>query len=141
MIDRKKTAQEMAEWMAELADDFNAKWIGTYILDENHQPVKASTLEWARWHEDFDNRSVAQTYTEHYHISTVFLGLDHSWSSEGPPILFETMIFAKNVVSIKGGGTAGIEEDMDRYATWDEALKGHEEMVRRAIQHEQKLPE
>lgn len=50
-------------------------------------------------------------------ISTVFLGLDHSWE-EGPPVLFETMIF-------------GGEHDMyqDRYCTWEEAEEGHKKAV------------
>jgi hypothetical protein len=26
-------------------------------------------------------------------VSTVFLGLDHSFSEDGPPILWETMVF------------------------------------------------
>ena len=47
-------------------------------------------------------------------VSTVFLMLDHS-HADGPPILFETMIF-------------GGEHDMyqDRYSTWDEAVEGHQ---------------
>jgi len=46
-------------------------------------------------------------------VSTVFLGLDHSFSS-GPPVLFETMIF---------GGPHS--EDQERYCTYHEALAGH----------------
>ena len=123
----KKTAQEMAEWMAQLADDFNSKWIGTYILDENHQPVKASTLTWARCLEMSD-RQVALSETELHEVSTVFLGLDHSFGN-GPPILFETMVFARE----RGGDGQRLGDDlglMDRYATWDEALKGHNDILR-----------
>lgn len=133
---KKRDAQEMAEWMAQLTDHYNSKWIGTYILDENHQPVKADTLTWARWHEDWDNRSVKQTYTEHYHISTVCLGIDHGWG-KGRPVLFETMVFGKNVVSIKTRQGSGIEHDQERYCTWEEAEKGHDQMVRRVLEFEQ----
>ena len=49
----------------------------------------------------------------------VFLGLDHSFGS-GPPLLFETMVF---------GGP--LDEEMDRYTTWDEAEAGHKAMVKR----------
>lgn len=47
------------------------------------------------------------------HISTVFLVIDHSFR-DGPPILFETMIF---------GGK--YDQYQDRYCTWEEAEVGH----------------
>jgi hypothetical protein len=50
-------------------------------------------------------------------VSTVFLGLDHSYGSGGPDI-FETMVF---------GGPLDLEER--RYSTWDEAELGHLQMV------------
>jgi hypothetical protein len=53
-------------------------------------------------------------------ISTVFLALDHSFG-EGPPILFETMIF---------GGS--FDQTCWRYATWQEAVEGHEKAVQYA---------
>jgi len=50
-------------------------------------------------------------------ISTVWLGLDHSWWG-GPPIIFETMIF---------GGAH--DEAQWRYATHLEAIQGHADAV------------
>lgn len=50
----------------------------------------------------------------------MFLGTDMNhglW--EGPPILFETMVF----------GPDGEAESCDRCSTWDEAEKMHEETV------------
>ena len=47
-------------------------------------------------------------------ISTVWLGLDHSWSASGPPVIFETMIF---------GGPH--DEYQERYTTLEAAKKGH----------------
>ena len=47
-------------------------------------------------------------------VSTVFLGLDHSFG-DGPPLLFETMIF--------GGAQDGRNERYEDRAT---ALAGHE---------------
>ena len=47
-------------------------------------------------------------------VSTVFLGMDHSFSG-GDPVLFETMIF---------GGEH--DQYQERYCTWDEAEKGHQ---------------
>lgn len=42
------------------------------------------------------------------------------WRGFGPPILFETMVF---------GGP--LNEEQVRYVTWDEAERGHAEMVAR----------
>ena len=66
---------------------------GQYIL-VGQTPVECSNLlEWARWMEDADRR-VAETIVGDYRVSTVFLGLDHSFRQNGaPPVLFETMIF------------------------------------------------
>ena len=50
-------------------------------------------------------------------VSTVFLGLDHSFVS-GPPVLFETMIF---------GGQ--YDQEMWRYHTKAEAEIGHKAVV------------
>jgi hypothetical protein len=52
-------------------------------------------------------------------VSTVFLGLDHSFF-EGPPLLFETMARI---------GPRWAEEVMRRYSTYDEALAGHNELL------------
>ena len=53
-------------------------------------------------------------------ISTVWMGLDHNWGA-GPPLIFETMVFEN--------GDMGADLNMARYATEEEAIKGHEEMV------------
>jgi len=50
-------------------------------------------------------------------VSTIFLGLDHSFG-RGPPLLFETMTFD----DYGDGGQW-------RYSTWDEAVAGHADAV------------
>jgi hypothetical protein len=53
-------------------------------------------------------------------VSTVLLGLDHSFGS-GPPVIFETMVFESQ---------DNLEElDCERYCTRAEAELGHEAMV------------
>lgn len=91
-----------------------------YILTDNHEAVEESDLmKWAKWLDTAD-RKVAKTKLKNdVRVSTVFLGLDHSYK-EGPPLLFETMVF--------GGKHDG---DMERYSTWQEAVRGHERIVRR----------
>lgn len=57
---------------------------------------------------------IEQTTIGDYLISTVWLGLDHSFGY-GPPLIFETMVF-------KGGES---DLDCERYSTEEEALAGH----------------
>lgn len=61
-----------------------------------------------------DIRRVALTERDGVAVSTVWLGLDHQYG-DGPPLIFETMIL--------DGPNAG---DLWRYATEEDALKGHE---------------
>lgn len=51
-------------------------------------------------------------------VSTVWLGIDHGWHRDGPPVIFETMVF--------GGELDG---DMWRYSTRQEAVDGHANAV------------
>lgn len=91
--------------------------IDKYILD-GHEVVECGDLmKWAEWFETAD-RHVAKTIIGDVKISTVFLGMSHSFGETGPPILFETMVF---------GGE--YDEEMERYSTWDEAEAGHKKMV------------
>ena len=83
-----------------------------YILDKNDEPVKVDLMTWANWFED-ESRTIAKTTVGEMDISTVFLGLDHSFG-KGEPLLFETMIF---------GGKH--DQNMWRYSTWEEAVAGH----------------
>lgn len=86
---------------------------GYYVLDGHEAVPCADVLEWGRAFGDTEKRRVAATEIGDIHVSTVFLGLDHSFG-EGPPMIFETMIF---------GGDH--DEDQWRYSTWEEAEKGH----------------
>ena len=91
---------------------------GQYVLD-GHKPIEESDLlRWGQWFETAD-RAVAKDVVGNSRVSTVFLGLDHSFGS-GPPMIFETMVF---------GGP--MSDEIERYSTWEEAEKGHDEMVRR----------
>lgn len=92
-----------------------------YYILKDKEPVPAEMLEWAAFFEDIDQRMIARDDLGEVLISTVFLGLDHSYSDEGPPLLFETMVF-----NTKKG-----EEDMYRYSSWDEAVAMHNKLVER----------
>lgn len=69
----------------------------------------------------FEDGVVAKTHLPgDIEVSTVFLGLDHNWG-DGPPLLFETMVF---------GGP--LDQEQERWSTWDEAEAGHRATVERA---------
>lgn len=88
-----------------------------YIL-VGKTPRKADLLEWARWFESHNRQVFETTLPDDVRVSTVFLGIDHSFSGGGYPLLFETMIF--------GGPHNNFQ---DRYSTWGEAELGHESAV------------
>jgi hypothetical protein len=87
-------------------------------------------LDWAQWMETAD-RHVGKTYIGEYYISTVFLGIDHGWTTD-VPILFETMVFGPAVEIMRLNGTLmSTRESLDyqpRYSTYDEAEAGHQQM-------------
>ena len=63
-----------------------------YILDKKGNPVAEPDLEkWEIWFTDA-RRHVAEEKIGDSRISTVFLGLDHSFGG-GTPVLWETMVF------------------------------------------------
>lgn len=74
------------------------------------------------WGKDFENQKLKRVaYTDipgKGHVSTVWIGLDHSFG-DGPPLIFESMFFGEG------------DEDQERYSTESEALAGHERMVKK----------
>jgi hypothetical protein len=97
-----------------------------YILDDNNNPIQKHVIEAAKWIEDNPKRKVVkQESIGEIRISTVFLGLDHSYNSP-IPVLWETMIF---------GGEH--DQYQERYSSYEEAVEGHEtavEMVKISIE-------
>ena len=88
-----------------------------YKLD-GRTPVPCTAEELGAWMQDAD-RTVALDTVDDWTISTVFLGIDHEWSDDAPPLLFETMVF-------EGDSTTGV---VWRYTTWEEAERGHRNVV------------
>ena len=89
-----------------------------YILNEHGQPVlEPDLIKWARWFED-GKRVLRQDRVGEILVSTVFLANDHNFMEEGPPILWETMIF---------GGEH--DQYQERYSSREAALEGHEKAL------------
>jgi hypothetical protein len=92
--------------------------IGHYYILVDKEPVPVDdVLEWARMFEG--DRHVGNTTIKDVVVSTVFLGIDHNFRPDGPPLLFETMVF---------GGEH--DQYQDRYSTWEEAERGHAEICK-----------
>lgn len=91
-----------------------------YWILRGRTPVPTEDLlEWVQSFENIDGRRVRRTQLgPNITVSTVFLGLDHNWRREGPPILFETMAFLDEK-----------EAGCWRCSTWDEAEAQHEQAV------------
>jgi hypothetical protein len=100
-----------------------------YILDENNNVIKADLHTWGEFLENSNGRtSVKQETIGEFFISTVFIGLDHKFSSpeeklkpDYKPDIFETMVFKR--------GDFSSEEYCDRYSTWKEAEEGHQKAI------------
>lgn len=85
-----------------------------YVL-KGKVPVKSS-IEKAAGLSAASRRVALTEFDDGSYVSTVFLGLDHSF--DGSKILFETMVF---------GGP--LHQEMERYRTWEEAEAGHKRWV------------
>lgn len=97
-----------------------------FILDKHGEPVPVATvIEWATWFER-EKRQVGLTHFGPLVVSTVFLGLDHGWG-DGPPVIWETMIFANGARNRRR-----LDEEQDRCSgDRAQAVTMHEQMVAR----------
>jgi hypothetical protein len=124
---------------------------GTPIVSNELMP---DSMQWALLFEESKERVVGNTKTLYgERLSTVFLGLDHNFLSVGPPVIFETMLFAPNasgklrIKNLLGGSelTASEREECKlaeeriakhyphdqlqlRYSTEREAMDMHEQL-------------
>ena len=86
-------------------------------MDHYDREGKLITLRrWATLFEDDEYRTVARTRIDLVVVSTIWLGIDHGFYG-GPPLIFETMTFGAE------------DEEQYRYATEEEALQHHADLV------------
>jgi hypothetical protein len=87
--------------------------MGEYY-DFDGEPI--TMWQWAElWHSD---RHVQLTTVGDVEVSTVWLGLNHNFGLDGPPLIFESMVF---------GGI--LDGEQCRYPNWNAALAGHDQLV------------
>lgn len=80
--------------------------------------------QWSALIADLAYKRVAYTtLVDGTEISTVWLGMNHRFLGEGPPVIFETMIF----------GSTALAEEQWRYATEMQARDGHQHAVDLAV--------
>lgn len=85
-------------------------------------------MKFADLWEDLSYRIIKKDIIGNYHISTIWLGVIYF-----PNFLFETMVFIGNDCLKPDFGN---EDFIQRYTTLEEAIKGHEEIVK---EYEEKL--
>lgn len=91
-----------------------------YIL-KGKEVVEASLEEWGKFLSKPEKIVKQETLPNGLRVSTVFLGMDYN-CGEGEPLLFETMVFPPDSYS---------DKHCQRYSTYEEAEKGHQEMVKK----------
>jgi hypothetical protein len=84
-------------------------------------PITFST--WVALFEDMEYRVIERAEFGEIVVSTVWLGLDHSFGYGELPMIFETIVFAPETFPLDG--------EMFRYATEEQAREGHADMVAR----------
>lgn len=87
-----------------------------YYYDRNGEPLEL--MAWAHLMKNLDYKRVAYTEVGDARVSTVWMGVDHGIFGEGPPLIFETMVF---------GGK--LDQEQWRYSTEVLALAGHDQIV------------
>lgn len=87
-----------------------------YILNDKGDPIEEpNLLTWGKWFEVAD-RHIASDEIEDVKVSTVFLGIDHSFETGNhKPVLFETMVF-----------NGEHDQYQERYTNKVAALAGHD---------------
>jgi hypothetical protein len=105
-------------WAATACLAPNAKY-----YDRQGKLLKRRAAWEAKWR-DPNYPNVASTkLPDGKRVSTLWVGLDGSFG-RGPPLIFETMVF-------RSENSFGDELDRVRYSTEEEALEGHERLVKK----------
>ena len=89
-----------------------------YLLDGDKKPYNVTLEESYKLYDNPEMKITKQEYIGDILVSTVFLGIDHSFGKSEIPVLWETMVF---------GGL--YNEFTQRYTSHEEALKGHSEII------------
>lgn len=106
--------------MSDIDEIFNSVEDRPRYYKRDGTPYPSGEKGLYEWANDFENPNRVIGRTSLWwggYVSTVWLGLDHSWLG-GPPLIFESMCFPEG-------------RDQDRYSTEEQAKAGHAAMVRK----------
>ena len=93
------------------------------LVDKKPVAIEIEQLTDADYQKIITNKRIGNTHLSNgIRVSTVFLCINHNFSGTGDPVLFETMAFPEDSYE---------EIDMDRYTTYEDALQGHWNMVKK----------
>jgi len=111
--------EELTPWLEYQKEKFEQErnFGFTFHILVNGKIKKATSQEWSKWFDE--GRVIDKTDFDDCFVSTVCLGLDHNFSFDHPPILFETMIF---------GGKH--DQFQWRYSTYGQAKQGHRDILK-----------
>lgn len=107
-------------------DDLPKRGEGVQCFDKEGNQI--TMRQWSRLLEDWDYKKVAVTKLgSGWTVSTVWLGLDHSFSThpDSVPIIFETMCYHED----SDHSHPLFDDYQRRYSTLDQAIEGHAEAV------------
>lgn len=94
----------------------------TIHYDREGHPIDLD--QWADLFGNDDYRRVAEDRIAGMWVSTVWLGIDHNFRPDDPPLIFETMVFDHSE-----HGERLVELDCGRYPSEAAAVAGHTEVV------------
>lgn len=107
------------------------------FFDKNGEEM---TLEDFLFFADIDDykRVASYTFRDGTWVSTVWLGINHQYNPDKPPLIFETMVFNSG-----SDGSLGeeLEEFTERYSTLEDARLGHAiviEQIREQLEKHEK---
>jgi len=92
---------------------------GYYWRDGTPMSMEEWSVAYEKAQRDGTVRVALTVFPGDVQVSTVWLGLDHSFGY-GPPLIFESMVF---------GLDAAVDDIMRRYSTEEQAMTGHLHMV------------
>lgn len=90
-----------------------------YILVDGLPVLEPDIIKWAQWLETANRTLGDDRLPNGVRVSTVFLGLDHSWVGKDP-VLWETMVFMNGE----------LDEYQERYTNNVAAALGHVRALR-----------
>jgi hypothetical protein len=99
-----------------------------YLLKDK-EVIACNEKEYDEWRKSLEYVwHIGDDTINNYRVSTIFMGRGHNFWG-GPPLVFETMVFGHNKEIL----------EQERYSTYEEAEKGHKEMIEKYLNKRKKM--